>query len=462
MNWFDVSKEGLKQLQLGKPKHYVVRELVQNAWDENTKVCTLEMKYHGDHATIIVEDDNPEGFKDIRDAFTLFAPTDKRKDPTKRGRFNLGEKQALSICDLATIQTTKGTIQFNSEGRTESKDKREAGSKVALVVKMSKAEFDEMFEIARNYLVPENIKYLVNGEVIQSRLIYKTFRCSLQTEIEVNKVLRKTYRMTDVNILKSRDESYLYELGIPVMKIDCEYDIDVQQKIPLPTDRDTVSPSYLSTLYAEVLNVTYDEVNEENSSDSWIRIATASKKIIGSAVKAIISKRYGDNVVRANPFDQVSIDNALSEGYKVISGRELSKDEWDNIREAGDIPSSTELFGRGTAPSTPVESNEYMKEVAALAKKIAKKCLNIEISVSFAKWEGSTSAEYGDKVLTFNVKNLGKSFFKPALSAETLDLIVHEVAHENGHHTERSYQDTITRLSGELVIIALENPEFFK
>ena len=38
-NWFSVSKEGLKQLQLGKPKHYVARELVQNAWDENIKVC---------------------------------------------------------------------------------------------------------------------------------------------------------------------------------------------------------------------------------------------------------------------------------------------------------------------------------------------------------------------------------------------------------------------------------------
>lgn len=34
-NWFEVDKEGLKSLQLGKPKTYVVRELIQNAIDED-------------------------------------------------------------------------------------------------------------------------------------------------------------------------------------------------------------------------------------------------------------------------------------------------------------------------------------------------------------------------------------------------------------------------------------------
>ncbi len=28
-NWFEVDKEGLKQLQAGKPKHYLVRELIK-------------------------------------------------------------------------------------------------------------------------------------------------------------------------------------------------------------------------------------------------------------------------------------------------------------------------------------------------------------------------------------------------------------------------------------------------
>ncbi|MCP6727391.1 MAG: ATP-binding protein [Patescibacteria group bacterium] len=462
MSWFEVSKEGLRQLQLGKPKHYVVRELVQNAWDEDTKICRLEMNYSGNTAMISIEDDSPEGFRDIRDAFTLFAPTYKRKDPTKRGRFNIGEKQALSICDLALIETTKGTVRFNDKGRTETKDKREVGSKVTVSLKMTKAEFDECIDVARNYLVPSKLKFYVNSEEIKYRKIHKAFITQLQTEIEVDGALKKTYRITTVDILKTEGKSYLYEMGIPVMEIDCDYDIDVQQKIPLSSDRDTVSTSYLSTLYAGVLNATFEEIDEENCSDEWIIEATANKKISSDAIIAIMDKRYGEKRVVANPFDPNSVDDAISAGYKVISGRELSKEVWENIRKAGAIVSSTELFGNKTTSSERYEPNEDMKEVAVLAKKIAKACLGITIDVSFAKWDGATSAQYGNRQLSFNVKNLGTSFFSPSLSTDTLDIIVHELAHEKGHHTEKSYLDTITRMAGELVTIALEEPEFFK
>ncbi|KKK98870.1 hypothetical protein LCGC14_2638420, partial [marine sediment metagenome] len=274
------------------------------AWDENTKICKLEMQWDKNVATISVEDDSPEGFKDIRDAFTLFAPTYKRKDPTKRGRFNIGEKQAISICDEASIQTTKGTIHFNREGRIESRSKRPVGSKISVTLKMTKAEFDETLDYAKKYLVPKGLKFLVNGKEIKRRKIYKTFKASLQTEIEDNSILKKTHRITDVNILETEDESYLYEMGIPVMKIDCAYDVDVQQRIPLSTDRNTVPTPYLSVLYAEVLNVTFDEISEEDSSDVWIREATANKKISDEAIIAITDKRFGKNKAFANPFDQ--------------------------------------------------------------------------------------------------------------------------------------------------------------
>ena len=34
MSWFEVDKDGLRQLQEGKDKRYLLRELIQNAWDE--------------------------------------------------------------------------------------------------------------------------------------------------------------------------------------------------------------------------------------------------------------------------------------------------------------------------------------------------------------------------------------------------------------------------------------------
>ena len=34
MSWFEVDRDGLRQLLEGRDKSFVVRELVQNAWDE--------------------------------------------------------------------------------------------------------------------------------------------------------------------------------------------------------------------------------------------------------------------------------------------------------------------------------------------------------------------------------------------------------------------------------------------
>jgi len=80
--WFEVSREGLRELQAGKSKDFVLREVVQNAWDENISNCLVHIERCGSKLVeITVEDDSPEGFCDITHAFTLFAPTYKRKDP---------------------------------------------------------------------------------------------------------------------------------------------------------------------------------------------------------------------------------------------------------------------------------------------------------------------------------------------------------------------------------------------
>ncbi|MEK9208246.1 MAG: hypothetical protein AAB922_07190, partial [Patescibacteria group bacterium] len=106
--WFEVDKDGLAILQAGKPRHYILRELIANAWDEEITECSVDLSFEKGFATAIVIDDCPEGFKDLRDSFTLFRDTCKRADPRKRGRFNVGEKQAIALCNYAKIESTKG------------------------------------------------------------------------------------------------------------------------------------------------------------------------------------------------------------------------------------------------------------------------------------------------------------------------------------------------------------------
>lgn len=467
-NWFEVSRDGLRELWLGKPKSYVLRELVQNAWDEDIAECNVMLEYADGIAVISVEDDSPEGFRDLRDSFTLFGKTYKRSDPTKRGRFNVGEKQAFSICNEARVETTKGSVIFKREGRRASKSRREKGSKVTVKLKMSKKEFDEICCTVRTYLVPKGIKFTVNGEVIKYREPYKVIEASLLTEKEEDEILKKTIRKTQVHIHKivGGGEATLSEMGIPVSTIDCDFSLDVQQKIPLSIDRETVLPSFLRDLYAEVLNSVHDEIPEESASQVWIREAVSDERISGEAVRTVIKKRYGDKVCVANPFDRLSIDEATSHGYKVIHGSEMSKEEWENVKAHDTIQSSSELFGASFVDAKVVEESELTdnhRKVRTYTQKIAKRLLGVDLKVVFIRSPKATcSAQYGNGTLTFNLSKLSASFFDPPVSERTTDLILHELGHHEGLHTEKSYHELLTKMAGELIMIALKEQEFFK
>src|SRR3712207_3279783 len=101
---FEVDKAGLGQLLERRGDEFVLGELFQNAADENVTRVTMELRRAAGFdslAKIAVEDDNPEGFADITHAYTLFAESAKKGDPTKRGRFNLGEKLVIALCEAA-------------------------------------------------------------------------------------------------------------------------------------------------------------------------------------------------------------------------------------------------------------------------------------------------------------------------------------------------------------------------
>lgn len=464
-NWFNVDTEGLKALQKGKPKTFIVRELVQNTWDENITTCEIKIERSckkDDTLTVVVQDDSPEGFKNITDAYTLFRDTSKRKDAEKRGRYNLGDKQVIAICDSATIMSTKGTIHFDKEGRTESETHTEHGTIVTIDLPGTKKECEEMIEYARALLVPPKIKFVVNGEVIPARVPYKKFDATLLTEIQTNGFMKTSKRKTTVHLIKEASPK-LYEMGLPVMDIDCQYGLDVQQKVPLSFDRDSVNQAFLKDLYMETLNHIYMEITPEHSSDSWIRLGMSGKGILPVAIKQILVARYGEKFLVANRFDKNSIDEATARGYRVIAGSELSKEEWANIRENQLMASTSDLFGMDILEAAPiVEPDVNQKAAAEYAKRIAKRFLHCDITVKFVKGLANMPiAQYGKHCLTFNVSRLGGFFNKP-ISVATTDLVLHELGHEAGNHTEHEYHSLLTRLGAELTMLALTEPGFFE
>jgi len=461
-SWFEVDKDGLKALQLGKPKSYIIRELVANAWDENITFCKIETAHKNGIATISVEDDNPEGFRDLTDSYTIFKHTIKRSNPKQRGRFNIGEKQVLAICRDAKVESTKGTITFNKDNtRSHSTLHRSKGTKVTVNIRMSKADYEEILDALKLYLSPKNIVTTINGQRLDYKQPFKTISATLQTELESNGIFRKTQRKTEIEIHQVIGDSYLYEMQIPVTKIDCQFSIDIQQKIPLSIDRETVSQAFLESVFAEVLNAIFNDIPEEKSSEKWIRQATSNERISNDAVKTIIQKRFGDKVVVANPNDPNANDTAISKGYRVIQGRELSGEEWQQFKDKAPISSTSSLFGtKGFALAQPITPTPEQIKVSEYAKKLHKRLNDIDLTVRFVKCSGSNeSADYGNATLTFNLSHLPSDFFDNHL--KTTDLILHELGHQFGNHTEYSYHQALTRMAQELIIIALEDPKFF-
>ena len=128
---FEVDRRGLAQILERRGKAFVLLELIQNALDEDVRrvEVVIEPTAGRAKAHVRVEDDSTSGFRDLADAFTLFAPSYKKNNPRQAGRFNVGEKLVVALCHEASIETTTGTVTWDEEGRRRyPRRKRQAGS----------------------------------------------------------------------------------------------------------------------------------------------------------------------------------------------------------------------------------------------------------------------------------------------------------------------------------------------
>ena len=151
--WFDVDRKGLSQLMADRPRSFILAELIQNAWDQNVTTVSVEIeKLRRGLAVVRVTDDDPDGWSDLTHAYTLYAPSSKKTDPTLRGRFNLGEKLVLSVAREARIVTVTGGVAFDAKGRRNLRSRRESGSLFEAVLPLTDVDIQE-FEVFFNTLI---------------------------------------------------------------------------------------------------------------------------------------------------------------------------------------------------------------------------------------------------------------------------------------------------------------------
>ena len=476
--WFNVDKEGLALLLKRRGYAFVLYELLQNAWDTDARYvrATFEPIPGAPQARIVVEDDDPEGFQDLRHAFTLFASSPKKSDPTKRGRFDLGEKLVLAACRSAEISTTKGTVVFDETGRHERRVRRECGSVFEGVLRITRDEYEEAASAVEKLIPPSDKVTVFNGRELPTRSPIHSFEVTLPTEVsDAEGYLRRTARKTTVRVYERREgeTSSLYEMGIPVVELDDPWDVEVLQKIPLTTERDNVTPAYLRELRVAVINAMHDRLSREDVARTAVQEALSDHRISPEAVSSIVGRQYGENRVIFDPSDREATNKSVAHGYTVIAPGAFNKDQWANIRKAGAakpaghiFPSKKPYSDDPDAPVAEVIPEEKwtpdMRGMATYAEDLGGRLLGHPVRVRFENRFGAMdAANYGQGELCFNVGRLGYKWFEQGITRAVHELLIHEFAHDFGDHLTREFDDGLARLGAKMVEIALKDPGFF-
>lgn len=479
MNWFEVDRKGLGQLLARKGREFVLFELIQNAWDENTTAVdiTLERISATRNVRLVVADDNPEGFADLSHAFTLFAESAKKADAQKRGRFNLGEKLVLALCEEAEISSTRGTIRFDVDGRHSGRAKRERGSIFSGVLRMTNEEIALCSAAVRQILPPPGIRTTYNGSPLHPRSTVAAIDATLQTEVaDVEGHLRKVQRKTTVEYFEPvvGETATLYEMGIPVVETGDRWHVNVQQKIPLTFDRDNVPPAYLARIRALTVEAMRDRLTTEDANAVWVREAVQehADELADETVERLTMLRFGEKRVAYDPTDAEANQRAMAQGYTVVYGSQMGKSEWEAVRRAsallpaGRVTPSPKPYGASGAALTLVPKEQWtpaMDAVVAYIHRVAPTLLGRTIRVEIARnpqWP--FGATYGpDDGLVLNLGRLGHKWFSGPLAAIN-SLLIHEFGHHySGNHLSSEYHDALTAIGARLADCALANPEAF-
>ena len=477
-SWLEIDTEGLAKLHEGRPKSFMLYELVANAWDEASREVSVTVAPSATrgYINIYVEDDNPEGFNNLSHAYTLFAESGKKGNAEQRGRFNLGEKLVLALARSAFIETTTGCIEFKDKNRRHLHATRNVGSMIMVEIKATKAEMDEILASARRLLPPHGIRTTVNGTVLDRRPPLTHFEVTLPTIIaDAEGVLRRTERKTVVRVHETHGQpAMIYELGIPVVETGDRYHVDVQQKVPLNSERDNVTPAFLRALRVAVLNHTHEQLGREDVTQGWVRDACGDERVAPDALRTVIDTRFGQNAVTYDPSDREANKISASEDRQIVHGGHLSAGEWANVRLHGLLPAAGKVTpspkpyskdGEKLVLIPPTDWTPGMLRVVTFAQAIARELIGIKLTVQITDapdWPVAATFGY-TAPLVFNKSQLDPDFFNGDIGEEHIDLLIHELGHHwTIDHLSREYYDALTRLGAQMVLLALEKPEVFR
>lgn len=486
--WFDVDHQGLAKLIERRGKAAILRELIANAWDADgvTRVdVSLAPVTRSPHVLITVTDDAPDGFSDLRHAWTLFAESARKRRADKRGRFNLGEKLVIALCDQASIVTTTGAVRFDDQGRHALRERRERGSSFEGLARVTRDELVEIRAELRRILPPDGVDVWIDGLLVPRRCPVAQFDATLPTEIagEEDGVLRRTERACVVRAYEplSGEVASIYQLGLPIVETGDRWHLDVLQKVPLNMEGDNVTPAYLRAIRAACANRLRDLLEEDDAAGALAGDALASADAEPQTVRRLIDLRFGEQRAIWDPSDPEANMRLVSKGYAMIRGGELTRPQWENVKKHGAAEPSGRIDPTKKVTFSPDGEDLWiprerwtpaMRRVTEYLWEAGRALLGREITIGILSgvhlgW----LACWGDDRLTFNVGRTGHSLFDeclersggPGPTARLNALFLHELGHaRESNHLSREYHDALCQLGADLAQLALDRPKLFQ
>jgi hypothetical protein len=485
-NWFDIDRKGLAKLLERRGKIWLLHELIANSWDADNATLVevmIEPEEGVPLATVIVRDDAPDGFADLSHAWTLFAESSRKGQFEKRGRFNLGEKLVLALCNEASIISTKGAVMFDGRGRTSMKTRRWRGTEFQGIARITRAELAEIKIGLRKLISPAHITTLINGDKLPTRVPLKTIEATLPTEIaDDDGVLRRSSRKTTISIYEPLpgESAMLYEMGIPVVATGDKWDLVIGQKIPLSFDRDNVTPAYLRDVRTLIVNAMHDQLTPDDANATFVNEALANEDATPEAVCTALDLKYGVQRAIWDPSDLEANMNLESRGYTLIKGAQLTKPQWANVKKhdadrtkpAGQIAPTKKVLFSADGVDRWVPREQWTPSMHAVVEYTIAVCsalLDKPVAVTIlSDITESYGACFGDLSFVFNLGRLGHRFFNACEHGPTDELnqlIIHECGHGmpgGANHLAAEYHEGLCKLGARFTRLALKRPELFK
>lgn len=252
----------------------------------------------------------------------------------------------------------------------------------------------------------------------------------------------------------------IYELGIPVVETGDRWHVDISQKVPLNTERDNVRPAFLREVRTLVMNAMFEQLVPEDATQTWAREALADPDVSDNAVEHTMTLLYGPKRVAYDPSDVEANKRAVSEGFTLVYGSSMSKDQWANVRRAEAVrpagqvtPGHYVLSGPdGIPPIDPEKWTQAMRRLAVYTMDVGLELLGFRPHVTF--YNNITlqfAGVWNNRTIGFNMGKLGKKWVENP-DQELIDaLLLHEFAHEKiSDHLSYQFPDEVARLGARL------------